>query len=115
MPSTFCTFYGFLAPTWQVFVDIVRQLAHSERIMKDRIHTRIDADVKAEVSQIFSRLGLTESDAIRLFYSQVQLHQGLPFAVKIPNDDTIAAMQEDLSNAKRYDSVDALFDELDVK
>ncbi|MCB0184303.1 MAG: type II toxin-antitoxin system RelB/DinJ family antitoxin, partial [Caldilineaceae bacterium] len=33
---------------------------------------------------VFQALGLTSSQAITLFYRQVQLQQGLPFAVRLP-------------------------------
>ncbi|MEO1162860.1 MAG: type II toxin-antitoxin system RelB/DinJ family antitoxin [Chloroflexota bacterium] len=82
--------------------------------MSDRIHTRIDPEIKQEVAQIFSRLGLSESDAIRMFYYQVQQHQGLPFEVKIPNAQTIAALHEDLSQAKRYTSFEEIRNDLDI-
>ena len=35
-------------------------------------------------------LGLTASDAIRLFYRQLALHKGLPFDVKLPNSGNAA-------------------------
>ena len=36
------------------------------------------------------------------------MQRGLPFEAKIPNDETIAAMNEDLSVAKRYGNADAM-------
>jgi DNA-damage-inducible protein J len=52
------------------------------------ISARIDRDVKKPAEQIFKELGLTSSQAITLFYKQVELQQGLPFIVKIPNNLT---------------------------
>lgn len=89
-------------------------MAHDEEVMSDRIHTRIDPDIKQEVAQIFSRLGLSESDAIRMFYCQVQQHQGLPFEVKLPNTQTVAALQEDLSDTIRYMSFKEIRKDLDI-
>lgn len=60
----------------------------------ERINIRIDGGVKKRAVKIFDRLGLTEAEAIRLFYAQVDLHQGLPFPVTMPNATTMAAMGE---------------------
>ena len=62
--------------------------------MADRINARIDPDLKTNVSAILKGLGLNESDAIRLFYQQIKLNRGIPFAIKIPNEETLAALDE---------------------
>lgn len=48
------------------------------------IHARIDSELKENVEAILSKLGLTPTDAIKLFYNQILLNGGLPFEVKIP-------------------------------
>ena len=62
--------------------------------MDSRINTRIDPELKTNAAIVFSRLGISESEAIRMFYAQVHLHQGLPFDVRIPNAETLEALQE---------------------
>ncbi|MBI1389251.1 MAG: type II toxin-antitoxin system RelB/DinJ family antitoxin [bacterium] len=62
--------------------------------LDDRISTRIDRELKQSAVKVFERLGITEGEAIRMFYAQVNLHQGMPFGVKIPNRETIEAMKE---------------------
>ncbi|NOS81267.1 MAG: type II toxin-antitoxin system RelB/DinJ family antitoxin [Nitrospira sp.] len=62
--------------------------------LSDRINTRIDTDLKRKALKVFDRLGLSEGEAIRLFYAQVELHQGIPFPVKVPNAATLAAFEE---------------------
>jgi DNA-damage-inducible protein J len=83
--------------------------------MTDRINTRIDPKLKKAVEKVFARLGLSAGEAIRLFYAQVKLHQGLPFDVKVPNDETIAAMREveEGRGLRRYAGAEALFEEWD--
>ena len=49
------------------------------------IHARVDQNLKHNAEQILNALGLNMADAIRLFFTQVILNQGLPFEVKIPN------------------------------
>lgn len=78
-----------------------------------RISSRIDRDLKTKSEAILAELGIRPSQAITMFYTQIIRQRGLPLELKIPNDETIAAMNEDLSNAKRYNSVQALFDDMD--
>ena len=58
------------------------------------IHARVEPKLKKSAERIFLRMGMTTTEAIRLFLKQVELHRGLPFAVSIPNDETVAAMRE---------------------
>ena len=59
-----------------------------------RIHARIDSELKEAAGKVFQSLGITEGEAIRLFYAQVRLHQGLPFRVNIPTPETEEALRE---------------------
>lgn len=52
------------------------------------IRARVSPRLKKEAEAIFSKLGLTATDAISIFYSQVKLRQGLPFPVRLPNATT---------------------------
>jgi len=58
------------------------------------ISARIDPELKSEVGMIFKELGLTATQAITLFYKQVELQHGLPFSVKIPTDETRKALED---------------------
>lgn len=58
------------------------------------IHARVDQNLKHNAEQILNALGLNMADAIRLFFTQVILNQGLPFEVKIPNKKTQKAIEE---------------------
>ena len=80
------------------------------------IHTRINADLKAGVENILDSIGLSASEAIRLFYRQIELHHGIPFDVKIPNKLTTQTLckserGEDVHSAK---DADDLFDQLGI-
>ena len=78
------------------------------------ISARIDPDVKEAAETVFRDLGLTTSQAITLFYRQVQLRRGLPFEVRVPGAHTAEALRE--AEAREgltdFDSVDALFADL---
>ena len=52
------------------------------------IRARIEPDLKDKAEHVFRKLGLTTTQAIRLFYKQVELRGGLPFEVAIPNEIT---------------------------
>jgi DNA-damage-inducible protein J len=60
----------------------------------DKIQARIEPTLKTAAESILRKVGLSSTDAIRLFYKQVELRKGLPFAVEIPNRKTIAATRE---------------------
>jgi addiction module RelB/DinJ family antitoxin len=57
--------------------------------------------LKKSVETIFSSLGMSTAEAIRLFLKQVELHRGLPFSVSLPNEQTVAARAEANNPAKR--------------
>ena len=80
------------------------------------ISARIDPELKSNAEGIFNNLGLTTSQAITLFYRQVELTAGLPFPVKlpVPNEETMQAIQDASSgtNLSGPASVDDMFNEL---
>ncbi len=85
------------------------------RIQKTQmVHARIDPRLKNSAERIFTRIGISTTEAIRLFLKQVELHKGLPFPVAIPNEETVAAMMEtnDVAALKRYRSFRELRDRL---
>jgi DNA-damage-inducible protein J len=51
------------------------------------IRSRIDAATKQEAQILLKRFGLSMSDAIRLFLHQVVLEKGLPFDIKLPDNE----------------------------
>lgn len=75
---------------------------------------RLDPDLKENAERILGELGLTVSQAISLFYKQVELHEGLPFDVRLPNATTRRALSD--AQARRglstYSTVDELFADL---
>jgi len=78
------------------------------------ITTRVDPDLKADAEKVLSKLGISTTEAINLFLSQVRLRRGLPFDVKIPNKTTLKAMKdaEEGRNLSSYDSLDKFFEKM---
>ena len=77
-----------------------------QTVKTQMIHARIEPKLKRSAERIFSEIGMSTTEAIRLFLKQVELHRGLPFAVNIPNAETLAAMRKanNPSTLKRYRS-----------
>ena len=68
------------------------------------IHARVDEQVKARAEKILRRVGVSTTDAVNLLLHQIILSNGLPFDVRVPNKETIAAMRElDAGKGERYD------------
>lgn len=65
------------------------------------IRSRIDGSIKAKATKIFAHIGLSMSDAIRLFLYQSIAKKGLPFSVKIPNAKTVKVLQEIKTHPRR--------------
>ena len=73
----------------------------------------MEPELKAEGESILSAIGLNTTDAVTMFFKQIVMQKGLPFSAKIPNAETVEALSEDLTNAKRFGSVDDLMADLD--
>jgi DNA-damage-inducible protein J len=58
------------------------------------LHVRIDDKTKLEASRALSSMGLSMSQAIRIFLHRVAADQAFPLELKIPNAETRAAMAE---------------------
>ncbi len=80
------------------------------------VRARIDEKVKDEASKVLSEMGLSVSDAIRLLLVRVAAEKALPFEVKVPNAETIQAMNEAASgNLKSFSSVDEFMADLNAE
>lgn len=62
--------------------------------MKTQTTIRIDQDSYTQAKMILKYLGLSYSQAINIFNSMIVSTRGLPFEVKMPNNETIQAMEE---------------------
>ncbi len=61
---------------------------------KETTSIKLDKDVKESAKKILKELGLTMGEAVNIFLTQVTLNKGLPFEVKIPNEETQKAIKE---------------------
>ncbi|NHZ83378.1 type II toxin-antitoxin system RelB/DinJ family antitoxin [Massilia sp. CCM 8695] len=81
------------------------------------VHVRVDENVKTQAAETLASMGLTVSDAIRVFLTRVVADKELPFAIKAPNASSRAAMAEAneiiKSRRARFANTDALIDDLE--
>ena len=77
------------------------------------ISSRIDAELKNKADSILAKIGIKPSQAITMFYTQIVKQRGIPFELKVPNEATIQALEEDVSNNKAFSSVKALMADLE--
>ena len=79
------------------------------------VRARIDARTKDRASDVLAKMGLTISDAIRLMLVRVAAEKALPFAVKVPNAETVAAMEElERGEGRSFETVGDLMADLNA-
>jgi len=86
-------------------------------MLKDTtVRARVNHKLKHDSESILGKLGMSMSEAITLFLSQVKLRKGLPFNVILPNAETRQAIKEARRGIgiKNYTSVDDFFEDMDV-
>ena len=80
--------------------------------MEAKIQARIDPSLKKEGEKILHELGMSTTELVRMTFRQLVMRKGLPFDVKIPNAETVKALEEDLTEAPHFQSVDDLITDL---
>jgi DNA-damage-inducible protein J len=77
----------------------------------------VDDDIKAQATQALTAMGMSVSDAVRLFLRRVVIDQSFPLELKVPNAETRAAMDESrammATNRARFANADELFADLE--
>lgn len=58
------------------------------------IHARIDSGTKEATERILESLGLTPTEAIRLFYRQIALRGEFPLELRVPNSLTAETLEK---------------------
>ena len=79
------------------------------------VHIRVDKQVKAQAAEALASMGLSVSDAVRMMLVRVAAEKALPFEIRVPNAETVAAMRElDEGLGKRFDTVEDLMADLNA-
>jgi addiction module RelB/DinJ family antitoxin len=76
------------------------------------VFTRVEPELKAQAEQVLSQLGIPMANAINLYLRQIVLQQGIPFAVKLPQNkqldmSVLSKEQLDAEIQKGYDDLSA--------
>jgi addiction module RelB/DinJ family antitoxin len=58
------------------------------------VRARVEPELKRGAEAVLKKIGLTSSEAITLFLTQVKLTKGLPFPVRVPNKQTQRAIKD---------------------
>ncbi len=81
------------------------------------VHVRVDEQIKAQATETLAAMGLSVSDAVRVFLTRVVAEKQFPFALKVPNAETRAAMAEadEIARSRhaRFGTAVELFDDLE--
>lgn len=79
------------------------------------VRARIEPKLKREANKVLSKLGLSESEGVRLLLKSLVLHKGLPYELKIPNEETAQAIEDARTGrnlSKPYTNIDEMFADL---
>ena len=79
------------------------------------VHARIESETKKKAEGVLRKLGMSPTEAIRLFYRQICLRRGLPFPVLMPNKCTRATLRKSAAGdeLQTFDSLDEMFESWD--
>jgi DNA-damage-inducible protein J len=81
------------------------------------LHIRVDNETKAQATQALATMGLSVSEAVRLFLHRVVVDQAFPLELKVPNTETRKAMAEadEIAGTRlaRFSTAAELFDDLE--
>ncbi len=66
------------------------------------IFARVEPEVKEQAERVLEQLGIPMSNAIGLFLRQVVLHRGIPFELKLPQNEpqSVGMLTEEQFNAE---------------
>ncbi len=82
------------------------------------VQSRVNPELKERAEALFTAMGMSTAEAIRIFLQQSVNEGGLPFRPSIgkhPNLETLAAMAElEQGGGKRYESAQELYDDLGI-
>lgn len=58
------------------------------------LHVRVDEEVKTQATQALTAMGMSVSEAVRIFLKRVVTDQAFPLELRVPNAVTQTAMRE---------------------
>ena len=58
------------------------------------VRCRVNPEVKGQAEEVLASIGMSTSDAMRLFLKQIAIRGVFPLELKVPNQKTINAFNE---------------------
>lgn len=81
------------------------------------VHVRVDEKLKEEAKLTLDSMGLSISDAIRVFLTRIVADNEMPFLIKAPNAESRVAIEEVAEMIKtrraRFANADDLFNDIE--
>ena len=82
------------------------------------VRARVEETVKDEAPAVLAQFGLTVSESIRVMLTMIARDKALPFDLRIPNAQTVAAMEEAdeirKSRKSRFSNAEEVMNALDA-
>ena len=80
------------------------------------VRARVEPRMKGAVEKILEKLGMSTSEAINIFFRQVYLNKGLPFAIKLPSEELKEAVETSRQgkNVTKHESIEEMFKALKI-
>ena len=83
---------------------------------KTSMSIRLDSEVKEQAQQVFNHLGMDMTTAINIFLRQAIQYQGLPFDVRLDENQNLLQVLTDLDQnrnmSQSFESVSDLMEDL---
>ena len=79
-----------------------------------QMQIRLEPDLKSQSEEVLNQLGLKPTEYIRMALRQLVMRRGLPFDARIPNAETIKALDEPAEQLRHFPSAHAVFSDLEV-
>jgi DNA-damage-inducible protein J len=87
-------------------------MANQGVIKTGLVRARVDEDTKHQAETVLDSIGLSMSEAIRLFTKQIALRNEFPLELKVPNQITRDALQQsqNVAGLEKLENIDRIFD-----
>ena len=75
------------------------------------VRARMEPSIKKKAEIVLSRIGISPSEAINVFYRRIVSDKGIPFSLNVPNEETRKAIENARlrKGLKSYSSTEAMF------
>ena len=76
------------------------------------VQARVEPRLKKEADSVLKKIGVSASQVINALYAQIVMRRGIPFELKIPNEETQKAIDElESGKGEHFSSFKAMIDD----